>query len=312
MLYGGIRKGYPILRKYSRLVANYAQLIRPFTLVAPIVVGIVGTLLPIVYELGYFPAGFVLDHIATFIYIVLVLVCVQAGGQVINQVTDIEIDMINKPYRPLIKEKGISKTVAAVLGFVLVLSSVIFAYLLNPTCFALSIIGALLAIYYSVEPIRAKRRNWRISLAWQAAARGFLPFLMTWSIFGNLGERLPWLLAICGFLWVLAFQGTKDFADYIGDYKFNIRTIVVVYGYKGAREKISWLGLLAVWSTLILWDISFCFALLTLVLAIFRKAIMYSLSKSIEIEKFENNLAWMLFYIGLGFLYIITFVILLL
>jgi len=310
-IFGGIKKGYPVVRKYSKRVAVYGQLIRPYTLVAPIVAGIFGGLLPIVYTYGYVPHGFILNNLYKFILLVLVLACVQAGGQAINQAMDVEIDKINKPYRPVASGE-IRKEDAIKLGLVLLLITLVASAMLNLYCFLFSAIGVFLAIYYSAEPIRAKKRHWIINLSWQALARGFLPFLITWCVFGALSNLLPWVLATSGFFWVFAYQATKDFVDFKGDKKFGIKTLVVVRGPRGAIETIKWLGLVAIWSTCLLWFVKSDFAILTVVFALLHTAILHSLEKDITLSKFENNLAWLLFYFGLGLMYILTFTILLL
>lgn len=305
-LYGGIKRGYPLVSRYAESIAIFAQLVRPYTLVAPLIAGILGGLLPIVYVTRAYPTGFVLSNWFTFLLLVLVLMCVQAGGQVINQVADVEIDRINKPYRPLPQGK-ISLRTAFIIGVLLEVICLISAFLINIIVFTLSTIGVWLSIFYSLEPIRAKKRGWLLAIMWQAVARGFLPFLITWSVFGDIHEPLPWLLGIVGFLWVLAFQGTKDFADYEGDLKFNISTIVTTFGFIKATRIILWLGILPVWVSglLVLLDRRFIFV--PAFLAFMYLVTSVSLAKNVTIEEFENNMAWLLFYLGLGLLYVITF-----
>lgn len=303
-LYGGIKEGYPILRKYSQKLAILGQLIRPATLIAPFIAGLFGVMLPIVYELHYFPLGFIASHFKLVTLVIIALMGVQGVGQVVNQICDVEIDKINKPYRPLVRG-DISVREAWSVALFLIAMTLVSSYLINLPVFSLMLIGLFLAIFYSLEPIRVKKRHWFLGLTWQALARGFLPFLIVWGVFGKFKSMFVWWLAFLGFSWVLAFQGTKDFSDYEGDRKFNISTIVTRFGYDGAIEFITYMGLLPIIiSTIIAFLFTKTFLLVSLILALLYMTIIYSLVNNVSLEKFENNLAWLLFYFGLGTIYI--------
>jgi 4-hydroxybenzoate polyprenyltransferase len=84
----GIKKRYPHLEKRFGKLTAYFQLIRPFTLMAPLLAGFFGVL------------SIVTDFYLA-IYVGLTLAACQAVGQIINQYCDIELDKIIKPYRPL-------------------------------------------------------------------------------------------------------------------------------------------------------------------------------------------------------------------
>jgi len=311
-IYEGIRKGYPRLAHYSSRLAAYGQLVRPYTLLAPALGGLAGSLIPFFYYSNSIAiVELLLSNWQKVLFLTLFFVCVQAGGQTINHVYDVEIDRLTKPYRPLVR--GIlSPEEAKRLGIILIVISIISSFLLGSLVLGLlGLVGTFLSVFYSAEPIRAKKRHWIISLSWQAMARGFLPFMMIWLTYVPHLELFPLLLSLSAFLWVFAFQSTKDFADVEGDKKFGIRTLPVVYG-RDAISYIRRLGIIAVWSTVLLWFIRPAFALLTFVLAVIARTICWSLERNVVLEKFENNLAWLLFYLGLGLYFLLTPAILLL
>ena len=314
-LYGGIKKGYPHIARVSRAIAVFLQLVRPYTLLAPLIAGYFGLLIPIAY-FGQYHIGYALEKPLLFITVILLLMGVQAIGQMVNQLYDVEIDKINKPYRPLpagkVKPETVKKLSIAIITIyivLLVVASIVFG---NIWTFIFGLLGLFLAVYYSVEPIRMKKRHWILSNLWQAFARGFLPFWFTWFFISQQVNIFLIVLSITGFLWVFAFQGTKDINDYEGDFKFKIPTIVVRQGAYGAYTIMSSLGTITVLFSIVLWYFRQQLAFLTITLAILVIIIDMLIARAIsigeEFERIENNSAWILFYAGLGLIYIITFI----
>ena len=300
MKFGGIKELYPRVPLDVKIKA-YIALVRPFTLVAPAIAGIIGTILPLLYA-GQSVLNAVIGNIHIIIYVSATLMIAQAVGQIINQCTDLEIDKINKPYRPI--PRGlVSKSEAFSLAIILMLLAIFRAFLTSVVFGFFILVVLFFAVFYSLEPIRVKKRNHWLALFWMSFSRGFLPFIATWCVFGSLSDLTPYVFGTIAFFWCLAFQSTKDFPDYEGDKKFNIPTIVTVYGPRKAVEVM--IALFAVY-LYVVGVISFIYSPLFIVLALisfcFGFIILTSYEKSVDY--LENTISWMMYYLGLGFVYV--------
>lgn len=302
MKYEGIKKLYPKVQKINKRLAIYIQLVRPFTLVAPLIAGLMGILIERAYHdsLGEWT---LLDLLLAPLAIALF----QAFGQVVNQLADIEIDELNKPYRALPK-KLIRTEEAMYLAGILACFAFWFSFRRNITFGLLMTVVFFCAFIYSVEPIRIKRRDAWASLFLMAFSRGFLPFIATWSIYGNIFEDiLPWQMGIVGFFWVLAFQGTKDFPDVYGDVEHDIPTLPTTYGNIWALNLVLMLSPLPFIAGMVMWFGEFPWMYITLINIVPAIFILTTIKKDIRTEKLENNISWIGFYLGLGLLYILFF-----
>jgi len=302
MFYEGIRKLYPKIQKINKKLACYIQLMRPFTLVAPLIAGFLGILIERSYHNQLFEFK-LLDIILAPIAIALF----QAFGQIINQITDIAIDEINKSYRAL--PRHLVKTEEALmLAVFCAFSAFWFAFHRSLMFGTLMTLTFLFAVGYSVEPLRVKRRNQWLSLFWMSFSRGLLPFLATWSVYGDIfTETLPWKMGIVGFFWVFAFQSTKDFPDTIGDFVNNIPTLTTRYGKERAFNIMLALSPLPFLSGLLLWFGEKPWMYITLGNLVFAVFILMTTREEISTDKLENSVSWIGFYLGLGFLYLLFF-----
>jgi 4-hydroxybenzoate polyprenyltransferase len=285
----GIKKAYPRLReRFGRLV-GYVQLVRPFTLAAPLLAGIFGVLTP-VSSIGF-------HTFLIAVYVGATLALAQGAGQCLNQYADIELDKIVKPYRPL-PSGAISAEEALGLSWLLAMFSMARAFTIS-TFFGLTVLTLLFfAVFYSLAPFSPRRVHPLINTGWMAFSRGFLPMLAVWSVYGNISLALPY--SILAFLWVMGFQSTKDQPDVEGDLKFGIKTIVNSYGLKGQAVVMTVCTLL--YTTV-------CTLLHTLfMLGVLPLAILALLTMKKKAGLTENTYAWSCFYMGLGLLYILMFV----
>jgi 4-hydroxybenzoate polyprenyltransferase len=158
---------------------------------------------------------------------------VNAGSNVLNQVYDFKIDKINKPYRP-IPSKVITINEARTVAWVLYLITVWRAATVGSGAFVfLVVVIMLITIFYSMPPIRLKKRLFisNISIAF---ARGMLGFVAGWSIFGDPFNQTPWLIGLLMAIYLVGAVTTKDFTDIKGDKKYGMRTLPVEYGKKKA------------------------------------------------------------------------------
>jgi homogentisate phytyltransferase / homogentisate geranylgeranyltransferase len=189
------------------------------------------------------------------------LACI--GGNIyivgLNQLEDVEIDKINKPYLPLASgefSRSIGEIIVAVAGIIALLTAV----LQGP--FLLATVGISLAIgtAYSLPPIRLKRFPFWAALC-ILGVRGaivnlglFLHF--NWvlglgrakSIFSgwnldNLSLKIPaevWALAVFVIVFTVAIAIFKDIPDIEGDKQYNISTFTIKLGKRAVFDLSRW------------------------------------------------------------------------
>ena len=155
----GIRHGYPRLARFVGRLTAYIQLIRPFTLIAPIIAGLIGTLTP-AENIG-------LDEVKIAIYAGVTLALLQASGQVINQYVDYELDKMCKPYRP-IPRGDVGRDEALGLGILLMWIGIMRGFWISLTFGTLSMLLAFMAVYYSLTPFSPRRISPIYNTLWLA------------------------------------------------------------------------------------------------------------------------------------------------
>jgi 4-hydroxybenzoate polyprenyltransferase len=294
----GIKRGYPRVENAFGKLSAYIQLIRPFTLVAPVIAGFFGSLICL--------GGEFLSHWLEIVYVTFTLMLCQAAGQVINQACGVDEDKINKPYRPIPSGKITAKE-AYGLGFLLIVISLWRGFMVNLSFGLWVSLLLFFAVFYNLKPIQARKIVW-VNLLWMSISRGFLPLVAIWSAFGNLFELKPWLLGSVAFLWVFAFQPTKDITDVEGDRKYGIRTLPVVYGVGRTKTFMRWASITP-FIPLILYIQSGILPLpylLLVNLAVVREIGVWGFER--KTETFENTVSWISFYAGLSLIYILSWI----
>lgn len=284
----GITEGYPRLRKRFGNIAAYIQLVRPFTLLAPLLAGVLGVLAT---------TSLSFEHLLTAIYVGVTLALAQAAGQVINQYADVELDKIIKPYRPL-PSGLLTREEALGIALLLMLISIARAFTISTTFGLLTLTMIFFAVFYSLSPFSPRRIHAILNVLWMAISRGFLPVIAVWSIHGTFEKTLPY--AFLAFIWVLAFQSTKDIEDVEGDRKFNIKTMVTCFGTK--RLKYWMITCLTIY---VISTIYFNLKIMLLLVPIGLSSAFLTGKKS---NITENTISWTLFYIGLAVLYLLIFI----
>lgn len=294
----GIKARYPNLPLSERL-RGFLQLTRPFTLVAPMIVVIFGLIAQMSYagELHLF-----WSRIDQILYVCFTLMIAQASGQVSNQACDPpELDRINgKGYRP-IPSGVISQEEAISIAWIFGTFAIVRAFLTG-TQFGMLVLAMMCSIIvYNFEPFRLKKRLWLNNLT-MALSRGLLPFPAVWSVFGELYNPIPWVVGLCTFLWVLAWQSAKDIDDIKGDAEFGIMTPAVYYGVHKLKKLIVLPSLTSFILLAIFIDLGFIpYQLYLLLILIVPTLCMHKyFGKEKSIDQLENNIVWQLFYIVLG------------
>jgi chlorophyll synthase len=158
-------------------------------------------------------------------------------SQVVNDYCDREVDAINEPDRLIPAGLVSTRQVFVTIG-VLAVAALGVALVLGEQVALLTGLGLLLAMVYSVHPLRAKRNGW-IGNALVAISYEGLPWLAGHLAFGALTVPSVILAALYS-VGAHGIMTINDFKSMDGDRVSGIRTIPVMYGPWGA----SWLAVL--------------------------------------------------------------------
>lgn len=156
----------------------------------------------------------------------------------INQIADVELDRINKPYLPIpmgiLTIKQAKYIVYTALAISLILSLIVSLYL-----FFIILLATSIGWAYSMPPIYFKKHHISAALSISLVraillnACGFLVF----NYLVNNVVEMPLniqILTIFIFVFSIGISWFKDLSDVEGDKKFNIRTLAIVYSTKSA------------------------------------------------------------------------------
>lgn len=195
----------------------YLQLIRP----SVILLGTFGALA------GALVSGFT-DPI-----LILIAMCaalfIGAGGNVINDYFDYEIDKINKPKRPL-PSGSLDLKRALIYSAVLYTIGIIFAIYLNVYCLILALFNVIVSIAYSWK-LKRQLVIGNVIPSWLAASS----FLFGGLLIGGLMPAVL-ILSIMAFFANMGREIVKDIEDVMGDSKQGSKTFANVFGNKNAKK----------------------------------------------------------------------------
>jgi 4-hydroxybenzoate polyprenyltransferase len=222
----------------SSRAAAFAELARPFTLLAPAL----GFASGAVTAAGATPREALGPEILLYPTIGVAMAAVlNAASNALNQIYDLEIDRINKPRRPLPSGR---LTRREAWGFTLAAYALalLLAWMVAPDgrheCFWIVAAAALLTVAYSVPPVRTKRLGILANLT-IAVPRGMLLKVAGWSAVKTIAGIEPWFIGAIFGLFLLGASTTKDFADMDGDARGGCRTLPLAYGVRRAAWMIS-------------------------------------------------------------------------
>jgi homogentisate phytyltransferase/homogentisate geranylgeranyltransferase len=178
-----------------------------------------------------------------------IFVCLGANIYIVglNQITDIDIDKINKKYLPLASGDFSLSTAWIIVGL-LEIFALIGSFFLGNYLFGAVALSSLLGTLYSLPPFRLKRFP-IVAAAFILIVRGIIVNLVIYSHFEQILNGTARVsheaIALCVFMLLMAIVIAiyKDIPDTVGDKKYNISTFAIRFG----RGKISLLsvGLLA-------------------------------------------------------------------
>ena len=163
----------------------------------------------------------------------------------LNQLFDIEIDRINKPYLPL-ASKALSWRQGCWIVGITAAASLIVSLLHNPYLFGTVLLSSAIGTAYSLPPIRLKRFPFLASLCIYTV-RGFvvnvglyLYFRSEQSLSTQTTPEL-WILVWFVLLFTLAIALFKDIPDMDGDRKYHVATLSIWLGAKQTYYICLWL-----------------------------------------------------------------------
>ncbi len=217
------------LRELKKQFKNYIDLIRPFTLLAPIIVS------SCIMIASYFNNRVVGDFTSiwwtTIIPASFALAILNGASNTLNQVTDIKTDKISKPYRPLVRG-NIPVRKALIISIILYSLAIFISLFINPMFSFLVLLIAFFSITYSIPP-RFKDLLF-VNQLWIAIPRGLLGILASWSVFGSPINPLPLVIGLIAMCFLVGGSITKDIVDNDADKKTGTRTLVNTFGVKKA------------------------------------------------------------------------------
>lgn len=271
---------------------------------------VIGTTLSIV-ALYCLAVSFSEGHAQEYALLTLtILGCLGANIYIVglNQITDVEIDRINKPYLPLA-----SGAFSMRLGYGIIIMSVLISLALAIYLGKYMLLTVLLSLAfgtaYSLPPLRLKRFYF-----WAAfciiAVRGLIVNLLLFLHFHfniNSQQNIPtivWLLTAAIFVYSIVIAWFKDIPDMEGDRQFKINTLTLRMGAKNVffigNGLISFVYLaLAVAPFLVFLPINgwfFCIAHLSFLVALWVAIYRVKLDSKASVGRFYQFI-WVLFFL---------------
>jgi 4-hydroxybenzoate polyprenyltransferase len=288
------------------LLKKYIELLRPFTLLAPLIVSTSIMIASFIYS-----ARTDLDFFTVFWFIFPASLCfalLNGASNALNQATDYTEDKISKPYRPIPRGLVSQKQAYHVSLLLYILAiSLSFAVHILFSCFILLI--SFFSITYSIPP-RMKKMLF-INQIWVAIPRGLCAILASWSVFSNPFQTLPLVIGGIATLFLIGGTATKDILDIDADRTVGTRTLVNVFGVKKTAF-ISLFFMISAFGSIILFthfniiDVHFLPLIALISLSFLIGWLMINSHKN---KTYENTSAWSLMY-GTYFLFSLGFSIL--
>ncbi|MDK2989653.1 MAG: geranylgeranylglycerol-phosphate geranylgeranyltransferase [Methanoculleus sp.] len=174
--------------------------------------------------IGYLIATGMLTPPSLLLAVVVALIT--AGGNVINDVFDVEIDRINRPKRPIpAGEIGLAGAKAYTVG--LFAGGLLVATLTTALCFAIALINAVVLVAYAVRLKRTPVLG-NVAVAYLTAS----VFLFGGAFAGVEGLVQNLSLAAITFLATIAREVLKDAEDVDGDAAGGARTLPMIVGVR--------------------------------------------------------------------------------
>ncbi|MFH1127203.1 MAG: geranylgeranylglycerol-phosphate geranylgeranyltransferase [archaeon] len=155
------------------------------------------------------------------------LIC--AGGNVINDYYDYEIDLINKPKRPLPSGK-MTRDKAFAYYFILSAAGIALSLLVSSAFFTLAILNYLISTLYAWK-LKKIAIIGNITDAFLGGVTFLAGGLIKGTVISLLGSPVL-ILALIAFMTTMGREIFKDIEDIIGDNALGARTLPIIAGTK--------------------------------------------------------------------------------
>ena len=210
-------------------IKGYIDLIRPFTLLAPIIISLCIMIASFFYN--GISENLMVIMMTTILPASFSLAILNGASNALNQVTDVKSDQISKPYRPIIRG-DVSPREAKVISLVLYITAISLSLFVNVMFSIFVLLIVVFTVTYSLPP-RLKDKLF-LNQLWVGIPRGFLGVLASWSVFGNSLQPLPFTIGLIAMSFLIGGSITKDIVDRDADKKTGSHTLVNTYGVKKA------------------------------------------------------------------------------
>ena len=234
----------------------YNQLARPFTLLPPLLGIVSGAVCA--FGSVHNPDPDRRLTLSVLLTVALGSLCasfLNAASNALNQITDLEIDRVNKPKRPLvtgalsIREAWRFTLLTYVLAIVPTWWVVVYPHVTwgdklraplgDHQTFFIYLLGLLFTLVYSMPEFgRSKARGMLANLT-IAIPRGCLLKVAGWAMVARVGYTEPWFIGGIFGLFLIGASSTKDFADIEGDRAGGCKTLPILHGPRKAAWIIS-------------------------------------------------------------------------
>lgn len=219
---------------------------------------IIGSLLSTgaLYFMSAYPQAEVKNQIALFLLTLISAIGCNLYIVCLNQITDIELDKLNKPHLPLASGE-MNRSTARIIITVSALISVISAYSAGWLMLALVLIVGALGTAYSVPPLKFKKHHFGAAFSITLVRGVLVNILMFLHFQWEIPETLEfplymWPLVLFMILFSIGIAWLKDIPDIKGDRNHGIKTLAVNRGsrwvFRGAISLVSFSYL-----TLVFW-----------------------------------------------------------
>ncbi|NWF95129.1 MAG: geranylgeranylglycerol-phosphate geranylgeranyltransferase [Candidatus Thorarchaeota archaeon] len=202
------------------------------------------------------PVGVYADYYLTLLIAYLTYFFVAAGGNVVNDIFDIEVDRINRPHRVLpsgrmtVRQAWAYVVVLGILGIVLAL--------LNGVLGALLVITFILVGYAYAAKVKTLGIAGNFMVAFSFAFGVIYGSFIYGEQTGVLSIPLPtWLFFVTAFMILQARETIKGAEDVEGDTLRDVRTIARVHGHRVAAAVAALFNVIGVVCYALVWFLGF-------------------------------------------------------
>lgn len=156
----------------------------------------------------------------------------------INQIADVNIDKINKPWLP-IPSGALNVKQATLIVYASLIISLALAFYMTPYFFVIILLSALIGWAYSMPPFYLKQHHLPAALAISMVrgilvnAGGFMVFNQLVNRSSAMPENLK-ILTVFITVFAIVIAWFKDLPDVEGDARYNIKTFAILYSPRTA------------------------------------------------------------------------------